>query len=225
VIRRTTISANRAEGVAGGLRQTGGTLTVTASTVSGNVAGNTAGGIRFSGLDEDVLTMTNVTIAGNRSENDGGGIRISDGTAVLTAVTIVRNTITGAGDGGGLQEDSTAPVTVKSSIIALNTIGTGNGPDCFTNTGIVSGGHNLLGSTDPACTGFAGTGDGVSATPLLGALRNNGGPTKTACPKKGSAAINAGAPDAPRRDQRGRKRAGLPDIGACEFRPRKRRRR
>jgi CSLREA domain-containing protein len=229
LVRRSTISANHSANVAGGLRQSGGTLEIAASTVSRNLADNTSGGIRFSG-SAGVLTLTNVTIEGNRAESSGGGIRISSGTANLTAVTIVRNAgdadnDSPTSDGGGLQEDSDEPVTVKSSIIALNTIGMGTGPDCFSNTGLVSGGHNLRGSADPACTGFTGPGEIVSATPLLGALRNNGGPTKTACPKKGSPAINAGAPDAPARDQRGRKRVRRPDVGACEFVPRKKKRR
>ena len=224
VIRRSTISANRTNvGVAGGLRQSGGTLTITSSTVSRNVAGSTSGGIRFSG-PTGVMTLTNVTVEGNRSDSDGGGIRISSGTASLTAATIIRNTVTGSGDGGGLQEDSNEPVSVKSSIIALNTIGAGTGTNCFSNMGIDSGGHNLLGSLDPACTGFTATGDKASGAPLLGTLRNNGGPTKTACPLKGSPAINAGSPSAPARDQRGRKRVKRPDIGACEFIPRKKRR-
>jgi len=229
VIRRSTISANQSANVAGGLRQSGGTLEITASTVSRNVAENTSGGIRFSD-SAAIMTLTNVTIEGNRADSSGGGIRVSSGTANLTAVTIIRN-IGGAdggggAEGGGLQEDSSEPVMVKNSIIALNTIGAGSiGPDCFGDSDYVSGGHNLLGSSDPVCTGFTGPGDGVSGTPLLGALRNNDGPTKTACPQKGSPAINAGANDAPMRDQRGRKRVGLPDIGACEFVPRKRKRR
>ena len=225
VIRSSTISANQSANVAGGLRQSDGTLSITSSTVSGNTADNTGGGIRFSGGTEAAINMKNVTLEGNRSDSDGGGIRISSGSANLTSVTIIRNTITGSGDGGGLQEDSSEPINVKSSVIARNTIGTGSGTDCFSNGGLTSGGHNLIGVLASPCDGFTGTGDFSSGDPLLGALRNNGGPTKTACPQAGSPVINKGAPDAPKRDQRGRKRVGLPDVGACERTPRKRRNR
>jgi hypothetical protein len=59
----------------------------------------------------------------------------------------------------------------------------------------------------------------VFANPLLGALANNGGPTRTCLPAAGSPAIDAGsASDYPPTDQRGQPRplGARPDAGSVE---------
>jgi hypothetical protein len=53
---------------------------------------------------------------------------------------------------------------------------------------------------------------------LLEALHFNGGPTETTALTTGSPAIDAADFDAPTRDQRNFLRAGVPDIGAFEYR-------
>ena len=83
-----------------------------------------------------------------------------------------------------------------------------------------SQGYNLLGKSDGA-TGFTATGDqtGTVAAPLdpqLGALANNGGPTRTHALQSNSTAINAGGTNAPAHDQRYLLRNGTSDIGAYE---------
>ncbi|MGI6253255.1 MAG: choice-of-anchor Q domain-containing protein [Aminivibrio sp.] len=63
----------------------------------------------------------------------------------------------------------------------------------------------------------------LDADPKLGPLADNGGPTQTCAPGKGSSAIDAGtAEGAPPTDQRGVKRpqGGGIDIGAVEISPR-----
>jgi CSLREA domain-containing protein len=229
VVARTTISGNHSDNVAGGLRNSDGDATIIRSTVNANVADNTSGGLRQGGTGSH-LTILNSTFDGNRAAGEGGGMRISEGAADLNGVTIVRNLAnsdnTGPDVGGGIQEDSLEPITIRNTVIALNAVGTGGtDPNCFAD--ITSGGHNVRGSADAGCIGFTGPGDQLSATPRIGALKNNGGPTKTACPKAGSILINQGGEDAVSRDQRGVKKVGRRDIGACEFvpRPKKHRRR
>ena len=92
-------------------------------------------------------------------------------------------------------------------------------PDCRGT--LTSLGHNLIGD-DTGC-GFAPvTGDLVNSVPLLGLLRDNGGPTFTHALLPGSPAIDAGD-DArcPSTDQRGvpRPQGAACDIGAYERGP------
>jgi hypothetical protein len=103
-------------------------------------------------------------------------------------------------------------------------------PDCSGPGTLISGGHNLIGD-DLGCTFTAASGDQVGTSgspinPLLVALANNGGFTKTMALKSGSPAINHGSPLRPgsggtacaAKDQRGVKRPQGPrcDIGAYE---------
>jgi hypothetical protein len=131
--------------------------------------------------------------------------------------TISRNT---AGISGG-------GIYVRNAMHARNTIVAGNaarssGPDVFGNLG--SRGHNLIGNPQDT-SGFDDT-DLLDVDPMLGALRNNGGPTQTMALQCGSPAIDAGDnTDAPEWDQRGE---GFPrivnkiiDIGAYEVQDRK----
>jgi hypothetical protein len=57
----------------------------------------------------------------------------------------------------------------------------------------------------------------MTTDPKLGALKANGGPTKTVAIAKQSPAVNHGTKPAPKRDQRGKKRDNKPDIGAYEL--------
>src|SRR5262249_51362402 len=120
--------------------------------------------------------------------------------------------------------------TLISTIVAGNTNG-----DLRTSTSnrFVSLGYNLIG-TGTGTSQFNQPGDQVGITnPMLGALADNGGPTKTHLPLAGSPAIDAGDPAAvtgvngvPGYDQRGKPYtrvwdgdgAGGPriDIGAVE---------
>jgi hypothetical protein len=112
-------------------------------------------------------------------------------------------------------------VTVRNSIIAGNT--GSSGADCYTDHyGILSGGYNLIGSTDN-CSVSAAAGDvtGFSYASLhLGPLQDNGGPTPTHALLGGSPAIDAipGCNGAPATDQRGvlRPQGTACDTGAFE---------
>ena len=94
---------------------------------------------------------------------------------------------------------------VSSSIVA----GDSANDDCSGT--ITDGGNNVSTDFDDSCS-FTGPSDRVNVDPLLGALRNNGGPTDTLSLLAGSPAIDAGAGCAAT-DQRGQPR---PQGTACD---------
>ena len=105
-------------------------------------------------------------------------------------------------------------IRLKSNPVATNCIFWGNGSAFgqiqIENTGTLTATYSI--------TDQPGTGN-IADDPLLGALADNGGPTRTHALLTGSAAVNAGtSTDAPATDQRGVARpqgAGV-DIGAFE---------
>ncbi len=195
-------------------------VTVLNSTVAGNRSPDDGGGID---LDQGALTVRDSTVVNNTAEEDGGGIHRRTGTVLLNNVTVARNRAnsdnSGSAAGGGLHSDpGGGDFTVRNSLIALNTVGTG-GADRNCSGTFLSGGHNLRSSSDAGCLGLTATGDFVNAHPKLGNLHSNGGPTQTVALLKGSPAINKGGTDAEPRDQRGVKKTGKRDLGAYEFKP------
>ena len=117
--------------------------------------------------------------------------------------------------GGGLY--NSGQITVANSIIANSP----NGGDCSLGWMITSLGHNL--GSDGSC-GLTATGDITNTNPLLGSLKDNGGPTLTHALLKSSPALDAGdnticqAPLVNSIDQRGitRLQGEACDIGAFE---------
>ncbi|HEX3823526.1 MAG TPA: right-handed parallel beta-helix repeat-containing protein [Mycobacteriales bacterium] len=108
----------------------------------------------------------------------------------------------------------TSSATLTATITADNT----TLPDCAGD--VVDGGYNL--DSDDSC-GFNAKGSVNNGTAKLGPLANNGGPTKTLLPAKGSDAIDAipaanASCTTPANDQRGESRPQGPacDIGAVE---------
>jgi hypothetical protein len=209
----STVSGNTAATDAGGVN-TVLKATLIRSTVDNNTAGGAGGGVKAG-----TVAITNSTISTNHA-NHGGGVFVTQGGDIVNA-TIVKNT---AVFGGGVQS-GTAPVRLKNTIVALNTITGSIGQDVdgtFTSLG-----HNLIGNPIGANNTFSSAkGDLLNVDPKLGALQDNGGPTRTHALLAGSRAIdqgdNAGAPAT---DQRGvaRPRDGdgngtlIVDIGAFEL--------
>jgi CSLREA domain-containing protein len=196
-----TLSGNSAWGGGGGGIDNGaGTVNLTNSTISGNSAPINGGGIDNGGT----LNLTNSTITGNSApgtHNNGGGIcNEGSATANVTNCTISGNTAGNLG-GGIFSNVSTFTTTnIKSSIIALNTAGTGpdiDGP-------FIAQGFNLIGKNDGAAVSFpAGNPNmnndivGTSGSPVdpkldPGGLQDNGGPTLTIALLTGSPAIDKG---------------------------------
>jgi hypothetical protein len=204
-----------------------GTLTITGSTFSANVAAGSSGQGGFGGAisfepggGASTLTVTNSTITGNQAgggSSFGGALDWEPGTGssgTLTQVTVTQNTASTSGNGGGLSI-SGAPLTVRNSIVSGNT-GGGVADNCSVDVSadLIPQGHNIEQGT--TC-GFD-----INANPLLAALANNGGPTRTIALAPNSPARDAaGLAFCPSTDQRGVTRPDDPgtpcDIGAYEF--------
>ncbi len=157
------------------------------------------------------LTVTNSTLISNTATSGGGIFNAAAGTSQINHATLVNNT------GGSIRNANSAATSAKVSGTIL--IGSSQCSGSLTD-----GGYNLI---------FGGTCSGLtsisSADPLLGPLRDNGGPTLTrAITSAASPAVTAGQPEAActvAADQRGRTRplniagnaGGRCDSGAVEF--------
>lgn len=174
----STISANGAQS-GGGIANTWVT-TVINSTIDGNIA-NTGGGIYqdFGGQ----LTVRNSTISGNTGY--GGGIGPGGAATRIESSTITKNH--GTNGPGGFYFNGNHGVTMRNTIVAGNTSTNGSIPDCggpFT-----SQGYNLIGVFNNFCP-LSGdtTGNVINVSARLGALADNGGPTRTHAPLGASGA-------------------------------------
>jgi CSLREA domain-containing protein len=184
-----------------------GTATLINTTVSGNRSGDggpasfdqsggpgPGGGIGNSGT----LTVSNCTISGNETgsgsfgspgNRPGGGGVYSNGQTTISNSTIAFNGTQNEG-GGIYRSDYGGTVTLRSSIIASNNVGSG-GPDI---AGTVrSDGYNLIGFQQGATISpNPGAGPDAYGPANLNALANNGGPTLTHLPRSDSPAIDKG---------------------------------
>jgi CSLREA domain-containing protein len=233
IIAGLTITGGVAPNGGGALVSPEGILNVYNSVIEGNIATARGGGVASFGT----VSLQNSTVSGNRvSDGSGGGVAIeADGDGIFLASTISGNSATTAGGGvssagnlvlqnltiagntgaGLFQESATgASIAMWNTIVA----GGASGGACG---GSIAGvprsqfTHNL--ATDDSCV-FATPTEGTVGDPLLGALRNNGGPTDTRALGAGSPAIDNADPQlcgSP--DQRGAQPVGTCDIGAFEF--------
>lgn len=200
-------------------------LTLVGSTVSGNRAigpSQAKGGGLFSRYGG--LYLTNSTVAANTSDLYGGGLYVMKNTApiVLSQVTVAANGAAQRGGGMMVATSDAGSVTSNASVFANTAGAKGGGENIAVTTGgiTVAGDANLVfaaGLMNVAFSNAPATGD-----PLLGALGDHGGPTRTMVPGAGSAAIDgyatSGGQCAAATDQRGIARpqgAGC-DIGAVE---------
>ena len=238
-ITDTTIDANDAGDLGGGLKidaQDPLIVSITNSTVSNNTAQTDAG----IGFDDPGITATinNSTISANAALYGSGGVYIGSGSSLtVNQSTISANSSAGSytgTDGGGIQlGDNTSVVTLSGSIVSGNSSGVAGAADFGlysalpSDTGSITATNSLIGEVDSRIT-VNGTNNVSSTNPMLGALANNGGPTKTMALLTGSPAIDAGPnPVATftgnEFDQRGagyvRIVGGLVDIGAFELQP------
>jgi hypothetical protein len=216
----STISANSASGEGGGIGISWGGVILVNSTISGNSAGDAGGGISNS---SGGVQVTNSTISGNSAGKIGGGIASSGGVQ-LTNSTISGNS---AGSAGGIYYvQGQFPYTSEISNTIFNAGALGEN---IVNNGatVTSHGYNL--SSDDGGGLLIGPGDQINTDPLLGPLRDHGGPTLTHMPMRGSPAIDAGDPSftqTPDHDQRGacflRVFGPRIDVGSVETQPRPR---
>ena len=194
-ITNTTFIGNSTVGGGNGGAIYGIDLTdLTNCTLSNNwtTDGGNGGGIYALGT----VNVANSTLNGNSAAGgDGGGNYSDDGTVSVINCTVSANFTAGGGDGGGIASPF-VPISIKNTIVALNTAD-GTGPDVVGD--FTSQGFNLIGQSDGS-TGFTNgvNGDQAGTTaspldPLLGPLQDNGGPTFTQALLFGSPAIDQGA--------------------------------
>jgi hypothetical protein len=189
-------------GLGGAINVSGGTLTLSSSTIALNHA-----------------------MAGTPGNGGAGG---AAGSGTSTNGNPGTNGAAGTGLGGGVQVSAGAVVKLFNTLLAADT-GSGDPVHNITSSDVAglftSQGHNLVGDGSDGSGFSAGLGDevGTAASPinaLLGTLGANGGPTWTMALLSGSPAINAPkqphSPTVPPLDQRGVPRDAAPDIGAFE---------
>ena len=222
-------------GSGGGIYNSGGTLTLTNSTVSGNtvVGGGVSGGGIFN-ISGGAVTLTNSTVSGNTAANGavGGGIyNTVGGTVIVTNSTVSGNTASNSGGVGGFGGgifNAVGAVTLTNSTVSGNTSTVDDGGGIFNTGGTVNAANTIIaGNTNNANlsgSGITSTNSLTSGNPSLNPLGNYGGPTQTQPPFGNSPAVDAGDPAtcaaAPvnGRDQRGvaRPQGAACDIGAVE---------
>jgi hypothetical protein len=221
-------------GEGGGLYLQGGAY-ITASTISGNNARLAGGIMSYSGSPgSTTVTIANSTISENSASAYVGGI-FSNTSVTLENSTIAYNTaVRGktignfpAAAGLDLLTGASITVNLQSALIASNTYGSTNldfsaetrADEGGTGGSLTITGHNNLIRVIAATTAKPpGT---LQSCPLLGPLRNNGGPTATHALMSHSPAIDAGNNSAGfTDDQRGppylRTSGTAADIGAYE---------
>jgi hypothetical protein len=218
MVSASTLRDNAA-GSGGGIFNSGGSVTVSASTLSGNDGGGGGGGIFNSGGS---VTVSNSTLVSNIA-SEGGGIDAGGGSVTVSNSTLAYNAAAGGGGGGIFV--GTGTVILRNTLVAgsYNSLHEGTPTDIDISGGLdtANSWNNLIGMG-----GGGGLIDGVQGNrvgvrdPRLAPLGDYGGPTQTMALLPGSLALNAGsnafAPGAT--DQRGLPRiaGGTVDIGAFE---------
>jgi len=188
----STVSGNRA-GFGGGLVLLGLVNSIAASTVSGNRSYDLAGGVIVpSSADGSSFLMKNSTISNNVAGSLFGGLSVRSRTAKFYNSTIAFNSATDR-PGVSLGNNVSAAVTLQSTLMS-NNVGTSGdlaaiGSPVFNGGNLAAPANNLVrvnyGPALPADTV-------IGVCPLLGPLRDNGGPTQTHAFSSSSAAIDAG---------------------------------
>ncbi len=212
-ISHSTVSDNQTTDVGGGLSLAfnTGTFTLIDSTISGNQAADVGGGIYAFGYAQkypDSMQVQNSTIASNTADIVGGIALAANYGPYADQKYPVHTTI-----GSTILADNTAPD------IDQETNGQGSGFDLSFDL-VENVGNAEITELPPGSNIFG-------ADPQLGALANNGGPTKTQLPAITSPVVDKGnAPSGLTTDQRGDPRTvdtspananDGTDIGAVEL--------
>jgi putative cell wall-binding protein len=218
LIDDSTFSGNVADplgdGVGGAISASNSGLGISDSTLTGNSAylgGGIAG--RAQGGPPKYIQVLNTTISGNDATAGGGVYLYGDTDTTFISATISANS---ADVGGGILDNGGA-TTLGNTIVSGNTAS--SEPDVLATSAFDSK-YSMLGTTDPGTVTDNG-GNIFDLDPLLGALVDNGGPTRTMKPAYNSPAVDAGDPETntPFTDQRTLERIvrDRVDIGAVEL--------
>ena len=187
-------------------------LEVTRSTLSGNLARDDGGGVLTDGDGE--ATIVNSTVSGNHAGQFGGGVLVSSRLTLLSSTVAANSAASGGGvDSGGGDQVGDGTVSLRNTIVAASATG-GNCAGTITSLG---------GNVEDADTCLLrGPRDHARTDPRLGALADNGGPTRTHALLAGSPAQDTAwcslTDPCPAVDQRGVARPlfGVYDAGAYE---------
>jgi hypothetical protein len=189
-------------------------LAITNSTLSGNSASGdslaSGGGVMNYGYNGSVpLNVANSTFSQNSASSRGGGI-FNYGETGSAPLNIANSTFSqnSSTNGGGAIFNSFGATTIGNSILKTGV----SGPNIDGGGGsITSSGYNL--SNDNGGGFLTATGDQINTDPILGPLKNNGGPTFTHAPLSNSPAIDRGKDIGPTgQDQRGSVRPVTYDV-------------
>lgn len=200
-VDRCALTGNSASGPAyggGGIYNDGtnsgnATLLITHSLLRGNSAPNGfGGGVASGGFNGGNATVhvVNSTLSGNSASLGGGGAIDQDGSSGGTASLMIASSTLGDNSGAAGIYSVLSSVKIGNSILKTG----GSEPNIISNGGVVtSAGYNL--SNDIA-RGFLTSGSDQAGTdPMLGPLKDNGGPTFTYAPLVNSPAIDQGKSD------------------------------
>jgi hypothetical protein len=223
-------------GIGGGVVARGG-ASITNSTISGNTARTSNGGVSLKSFSASppAATVSNSTISGNRAVIGAVGGVYANVPLTVSSSTIAFNTAASGASASGLSARAQyASITVDLNGTLLSNNSFGNTPTA-SDFGTAASGANTIAATGadnlifaPASGTVLPSGGGlVSACPLLGPLRGNGGSTMTHQLLSGSPAIDVGndtsTATGAHYDQRGTgfpRNLGMnPDIGAFETDP------
>ena len=212
----STISGNSvlsdASLAAGGAIYAHGSMTLLRTTISDNYSSAALGGIAAlspGASNTNTFSMIASTVSGNSTGGLVGGIGVNSATTKIYNSTIAFNTAAGATAndqvyGPGLALNATSSpmsVTLSSNLLSNNTYDTGIEADLTTAnssthaiTFNASPANNFIRTSYvPAAAASQLPDDTLSGScPLLGPLRNNGGPTLTHALLSGSIAIDHG---------------------------------
>lgn len=191
VLQFATISGNSATappdkpGTGGGVFNYG-YASVLDSTIDNNLASSGPGGLWLRGIGEPA-TLRNSTISDN-SGGSSGGMSVSN-QMTLESSTVAFNHSAGVLGGGiYVTYGQLFPPTLQSSIVADNTV-TGDG---FADLFIAESGATLYGANNLVMSANLALSGTITADPMLSALADNGGPTRTRALRPGSPAIDTG---------------------------------
>lgn len=208
----STLSDGYANSYGGAIYSLQGNVNIYNSSIINNEAGG-GGGLFIAFRTANIY---NSTFSNNRARWwDGGGINGIHWSSTPSTVNLVNSTVfnnQAAGNGGGVYIDGSSTLNMTNTLIGGST----GGGDCVIGTAISTNVNNWV--QDGGCSA------GNSGDPLVTALADNGGATRTHALQAGSGAINSGNAAACATaeinglDQRGHMRNDAQcDIGAFEY--------
>ena len=147
-LTNTVVSNNVASG-GGGLRNSGGTVTLTASTLANNTTSGSGGGLYSSG---GMVTISGTTVRDNQAASYGGGIYLSsDGTITVSGSTLTGNS---AHNGGAVFANGGTFTLAAGSVVSGNSV-TNNGGGLYSNSSAMVISESTLVGNTAANTGGA----------------------------------------------------------------------